>query len=276
MGKIIGIIAVDGLDGCGKSTFVTKLSNALGKYLPNGVFPLTDHLPSYQSASGLKLLEFLNDTSTKMNLDKCKEMMILNGINKSDFYCRMGTLAMELPSDVVLVLDRFVASNYIYSAPYFKNLDEMFQYGAQIDEFCRMPKPDVQVCLFCDPKLRLERINKRKEKQIYELDKFQTKLDKNYKDVILRLKDEKKIKRSPLLIPSDVFDEEWQKKQSMNIDCKELEKVAILKTLHAFNRVLRASKEYEAMKLPRIKMRYNAAMNIFSEDFRSGKCGDNK
>jgi thymidylate kinase len=169
------IIALDGLDGIGKSTFMDMLYSRFKMYINPNTVLIKQHFPVYENKTGKMIKSFLFNGADLTNPVSVNQMIELQIKNRSEWWCDLhNKISSEYNDgsivDVLILADRYMESNIIYNA-FGTNSNMMQQNASSIRDFeFRHPQapPTIQLFGYCDPKLQMERLLSRKELDKYE------------------------------------------------------------------------------------------------------------
>ena len=169
------IIALDGLDGIGKSTFMDMLYSRFNMYINPNTVLIRQHFPVYENKTGKMIKSFLFNGADLTNPVSVNQMIELQIKNRSEWWCDLhNKIGSEYNDDgivdVLILADRYMESNIIYNA-FGTNSNMMQQRASHIRDFeLRHPQspPTIQLFGYCDPKLQMERLLSRKELDKYE------------------------------------------------------------------------------------------------------------
>ena len=164
------IIAVEGIDGAGKNTLVTAVTNQL-RSQGHSVSSIT--FPAYRQTifadfADQALHGQLGDTA-----DSAWAMALLFALDRKD---RRQAIIDATRENDVLIIDRYVASNAAYSLA--RTQDPAIVEWIEKTEFgdFQLPLPDVQVCLATSVGVAADRARKReatdvqRTRDVYEKD----------------------------------------------------------------------------------------------------------
>ncbi|WP_048760870.1 dTMP kinase [Corynebacterium vitaeruminis] len=164
------IIAVEGIDGAGKNTLVTAVTNQL-RSQGHSVSSMT--FPAYRQTifadfADQALHGQLGDTA-----DSAWAMALLFALDRKD---RRQAIIDATRENDVLIIDRYVASNAAYSLA--RTQDPAIVEWIEKTEFgdFQLPLPDVQVCLATSVGVAADRARKReatdvqRTRDVYEKD----------------------------------------------------------------------------------------------------------
>lgn len=154
------IIVVTGIDGSGKNT----QADLLFKHLKSKGLPVAfQSFPNYESDSAKpvnmylqkKLCEHAND----LNPYQATQLFI------TDFICTMKKYEKFLDKGGILVLDRYLESNFIHQAGKFQEKIDQIRFINNIKTQCyrlmKLPRPDLTLYLDCPLNICRENIIKR-------------------------------------------------------------------------------------------------------------------
>lgn len=149
------LVAIDGMDGTGKTTIVDKLAE-------EGFFPFK--YPHYEGSSGKKILDYLQgdmSTVTYEDVVRAMRLMVEN---------RLETNHVLKGKDAVV--DRYILSNYLANYPILVDLvgeEQAWETCRTIimEEYAREETmiPDVYIVLYAEPSVIRERITQRMEEE---------------------------------------------------------------------------------------------------------------
>ena len=154
------IIAVEGIDGAGKNTLVTAVTNQL-RTQGHSVSSMT--FPAYRQTifadfADQALHGRLGDTA-----DSAWAMALLFALDRKERHQAIVDAARE---NDVLIIDRYVASNAAYSLA--RTQDPAIVEWIEKTEFedFQLPLPDVQVCLATSVGVAADRARKREASDV--------------------------------------------------------------------------------------------------------------
>lgn len=175
----IKIIAVDGLDGSGKSCFVHKLTSYLKGYCTNPDLNIVSyHLPDLSTTSGRKLKKIFEDKDRLVDEKLANTIAELNSKNKREWWEKHWDEWSK--KDTLIVLDRYILSNYIYNAIHMSDVQGFCNRLMEIDsDKYKTKEPDLQIFLYCNEKLQMDRLQHRDALKLYEDDTTQKKIRNN-------------------------------------------------------------------------------------------------
>lgn len=167
----IMFIAIDGLDGTGKSTFCKqyvkhlkglKLKTKDGKR----VHIETYHLPDYDTPVGRKIKESFSNK----NIDYRKNAK-RNLTNMREFWEKHFNRWLNKNHFTIVVLDRYLLSTYLYSVPFVRDRNafalECYNNHLMVEDKM-LKSPDIQLYFNCDKEIQMQRLKRRKNKDIFE------------------------------------------------------------------------------------------------------------
>ena len=170
---MIKLIAIEGLDCVGKSTFVEKfkehiLTNVKDKYKEK-VNVITQHFPYYECDTGkeLKLILSLSSEENNINRDALKDLFIENMKEwKRLVYDKLAEEDSKNKLTIILA-DRYTLSTHLYYLPY---IEEKIR-DSTMDEIIKVQRRDLVnplmfILLECNPILQLKRLYFKEEKDI--------------------------------------------------------------------------------------------------------------
>ena len=195
------IIAVDGVDGAGKSTFIQNLKNKLEEDLDTDKVDITvQHFPNYDIESGEEIKKLLMTCKDASDPSFISSMTDLNMLNRYQTICDYAPDANK--EFHIILFDRYKSSNdffnimkYKYNANGgIKNRDEykdiLMAHLNEMYAYCT-PEPDLQIFATIDEGLQMERLSKKKNKDTFEIAaniRFVNKLFSKYIKLRLPLK----------------------------------------------------------------------------------------
>ena len=154
------IIAVEGIDGAGKNTLVTAVTNQL-RSQGHSVSSMT--FPAYRQTifadfADQALHDQLGDTA-----DSAWAMALLFALDRKE---RRQAIVDAARENDVLIIDRYVASNAAYSLARTQNpaIVEWIE-KTEFGDF-QLPLPDVQVCLATSVGVAADRARKREASDV--------------------------------------------------------------------------------------------------------------
>ena len=154
------IIAVEGIDGAGKNTLVTAVTNQL-RSQGHSVSSMT--FPAYRQTifadfADQALHDQLGDTA-----DSAWAMALLFALDRKE---RRQAIVDAARENDVLIIDRYVASNAAYSLA--RTQDPAIVEWIEKTEFgdFQLPLPDVQVCLATSVGVAADRARKREASDV--------------------------------------------------------------------------------------------------------------
>lgn len=147
------IIAVEGIDGAGKNTLVTKLRQELGAE--------TLSFPRYEESIHAQLAHDALHGRMGDLTDSAYAMATLFALDRAGVVDKLRTYSGD--PDRTIILDRYVASNAAYTAARTGSL-EVADWVGEL-EFGRLglPVPDLQVLLGTDPTEAARRARSREQ-----------------------------------------------------------------------------------------------------------------
>ena len=154
-------IAIEGLDGVGKTTTAKKLAEAIhGQYYPKAFHQMIDFSGKYDNFTMMN--ECIKTTKYKSSY----------GFRTSFFY--------DKSNNVNVVTERYFGTNYAANPSPVRNIET--KNAIEV-----LGKPDITIVLYCDPKTNYERMYKRdpNDKDFYKLEKH----EKFYIDIEYVLKE---------------------------------------------------------------------------------------
>lgn len=149
MDKIL--IAIEGIDGSGKATWAKKIKDRLTEQRRMSKIV---SFPDYDSPSGNVIQQYLNGDikTTDPYTVGC-----MYALNRATFFPEWKT---DYDNGVIIIADRYVESNFYYSAPLIKRKrlnyhHELSRYRKCFDyleyECTRLPRPNLTIYFNIDP-----------------------------------------------------------------------------------------------------------------------------
>ena len=208
----IFLIAVDGPDLCGKSTFVKKLA----QFLISRVVDLyACHFPDYETTSGNLIYNLLR---SKQEMDETFTST-LTELNMYNRYATMKNMLTKLKigNQTVFLCDRYMRSNEIHNALrddlWINRADKYFQRETEAFD---TPTPNLQIYTYIDQDLQLERLRKKKDTDNLESFDVIHMINQRYKSYMMMRKRENL--NGVLCIPMQYMDASYQYKDSEEED----------------------------------------------------------
>ena len=172
---MVKIIAIDGLDGSGKSTFCRKYVSYLKDLnlhtrKNEKVYIESFHLPDYETPTGLKIKENLKSG----NIDY-RENALMNMLNMKEFFAKHKE-RWDSNKNTIVVLDRYILSTLLYSLPFIEEKDLFYMEFKNKQLEYTLPNPDLQVYFYCDKFIQEERLQRRENLEIFEKNKILNKI----------------------------------------------------------------------------------------------------
>ena len=164
---MVKIIAIDGLDGSGKSTFCRKYVSYLKDLnlhtrKNEKVYIESFHLPDYETPTGLKIKENLKNG----NIDY-RENALMNMLNMKEFFAKHKE-RWDSNKNTIVVLDRYILSTLLYSLPFIDEKDLFYMEFKNKQLEYTLPNPDLQVYFYCDKSIQEERLQRRENLEVFE------------------------------------------------------------------------------------------------------------
>jgi thymidylate kinase len=196
------IIAIDGLDGTGKSTYAKKLTMFLWELFPEKKV-LLQHFPVYDNKTGKEIKDFLFNDADLNDPKKVDWMIQKQAENRCEWWNDFCKLHSDCKKDIILIADRYMESNVIYNA--FGLNSNFMQIKATkirtIESSYPQPRPNIQILGFCDPRLQSIRLSRRHKKDRYESQEVVSILNKNYCQYVHWYKQWCDDNNPPILLP---------------------------------------------------------------------------
>ena len=172
---MVKIIAIDGLDGSGKSTFCRKYVSYLKDLnlhtrKNEKVYIESFHLPDYETPTGLKIKENLKSG----NIDY-RENALMNMLNMKEFFAKHKE-RWDSNKNTIVVLDRYILSTLLYSLPFIDERDLFYMEFKNKQLEYTLPNPDLQVYFYCDKFIQEERLQRRSNLEVFEKNKILNKI----------------------------------------------------------------------------------------------------
>ena len=170
------LIAIDGIDGSGKSSLIRELiKNSNGKLLAYETFehrPMITEFLSVANECNRNIYELFSERT--INIAWMMDLF-------SNTYNKIEKL---LDEGFNVVLDRYILSAKVYSiATTNSNISDLFAI------YELLPKPDICLYIMVDTECALKRIDDRGEEKVYyENEEYLNQISKAYKDYISKEK----------------------------------------------------------------------------------------
>lgn len=153
------IIVIEGTDGSGKQTQTQKLFDFLKS---QNLEVKKQSFPNYESESSVLVKKYLNGDFGDLNALSAKQCSTFYAVDR---LCTMLEYKEFLENGGILLLDRYVSSNFLHQASKIKDKlkrDEVVSWLENFEyEDLKLPKPDITFFLDLKPeiskKLREER-----------------------------------------------------------------------------------------------------------------------
>lgn len=172
---MVKIIAIDGLDGSGKSTFCRKYVSYLKDLnlhtrKNEKVYIESFHLPDYETPTGLKIKENLKSGNINYH-----ENAFMNMLNMKEFFAKHKE-RWDNNKNTIVVLDRYILSTLLYSLPFIDEKDLFYMEFKNKQLEYALPNPDLQVYFYCDKFIQEERLQRRSNLEVFEKNKILNKI----------------------------------------------------------------------------------------------------
>ena len=172
---MVKIIAIDGLDGSGKSTFCRKYVSYLKDLnlhtrKNEKVYIESFHLPDYETPTGLKIKENLKSGNINYH-----ENAFMNKLNMKEFFAKHKE-RWDSNKNTIVVLDRYILSTLLYSLPFIDERDLFYMEFKNKQLEYALPNPDLQVYFYCDKFIQEERLQRRSNLEVFEKNKILNKI----------------------------------------------------------------------------------------------------
>ena len=183
---MISVVAVEGLDGFGKTWFAKRLTESLNENAQDGVRFIYQHFPVYENETGKQIKEILfNRVKGFTKLSDIKQMIELQMRNRMEWWIdSYEELNSPAYKQTIVIADRFTASNAIYQYSCLQNMDEAIDYYRDM-EYNRFHTiiPALNIFTTCDKELQEKRLKKRDNLDTYETLEHQDFLRSKYEEV---------------------------------------------------------------------------------------------
>lgn len=164
------IIAIEGIDGAGKNTLVTALSDSLRA---RGLIVEKMTFPAYRQTIFADLADQALHGELGDTAESAWAMALLFALDRKD---RREAIAQAERDSDILIIDRYVASNAAYS--FARTGDRAIVDWIERTEFSEfgLPTPDLQVCLATPVEVAADRARSRERsdasrvRDVYEKD----------------------------------------------------------------------------------------------------------
>lgn len=196
------IIAIDGLDCSGKSTYAKELFGYMEYTFPELKIVL-QHFPVYENKTGQRILDFLHNGADLTDPNKRNRMIQMQIKNRVEWWLDI-TKHINMPD--IIICDRYMESNCIYNAGVYSPRIQC-QYIRELENKSPVPRPDIQVFTFCDPRLQWKRIMEKQNKDNYENQDATTQLIKSYPSYIENYK--RDVNDKYIMVATHLMDNEY-------------------------------------------------------------------
>ena len=240
------IIAVDGLDGTGKSTYAKMLKEILSDQYSGDVF--LQHFPVYENKTGKEIKEFLLHHADADDEEKRLQMIDLQIKNRKEWWEEFIPTLKDMTYRPILVADRYMASNDIYNAILCNKWEDEVAKIHMIEYNNPQPSPDLQIFVFCDPRLQKRRL-KGKKRDKYEAWSYQKRLNHKLPKYI-KLYTQKY--QNTVCIPTHCLDVSYvsgEHKLMNYSDTTVTQLITEYKMFHVLNQVVYAAMEKDGIHL---------------------------
>ena len=212
----IKLIAIDGLDGTGKTTFAKFLSNDLQSYYyTNKKYDTRyQHFPVYELQSGKKIKDFLFHEPEPYKRENILKMIDLQETNRMEWTDRLiwDNVLVQDDRPLLMIADRYMRSNDIYNETRLPDWKERCinagerEYGDHA-----IPRPDLQIFCYCNRNLQRKRLEARKNLDQYEALDHLDELNDRYITYLKWYMTIDRFQRNTVFIPMHLFDREFLK-----------------------------------------------------------------
>lgn len=169
----VHIIAVEGLDGAGKTTFVPKLYNAIISAIKPGVPRrrlniVMEKFPQYESEMG----KYIKGLLDKDSLDHSEKLKLAKAFqhDRNLWFIKNYPIFDEY-KEVVVVCDRYALSLPITMAPMFDDVKKQAElFWKEEKERFRNVMPEMNIVLKMPFSAHVKRLSDRKDKDGFEKD----------------------------------------------------------------------------------------------------------
>lgn len=170
------LVAIEGIDGAGKSTLVNEIVNTYKDYN----FCKLSGVGDYTFINELRAIEeHISEADQYLFSEKLKNIAWM-----MDFYTTGKKIEKLLMEGKNVIVDRYILSAKVYAESTTSvNMSDYFEI------YDLLPRPDIWIIVDVDPYIALERINKRNKKIAYyeNIDGLNT-IMKKYNEMIKREK----------------------------------------------------------------------------------------
>lgn len=161
---MIRIVAVEGLDGAGKSTFVKTLTNNLKKMAPRSLHVESHHFPDFslpETGEYLKNFLFFEDHS---NLSTLKRAMIVFAKNRREWF-DLNYERLSKYKESIVIADRYRLSNDFLNAVKFNNVKKIITDSHDYELNGLRVYPEIMnIVLTISEELQLKRLSEKENK----------------------------------------------------------------------------------------------------------------
>lgn len=183
---MIKLIAVEGLDCVGKSTFCNLLKDYILEHVKeeyeDNVNVIVQHFPYYECKTGEKIKKILQN-ETEVNRKELMNMFIDNMREwKEDFYNKISD---NLDKLTIIICDRYLLSTHLYYLPYVKyKIKNMFEIR-RMQRGYGLTKPSITFILEINPAIQFDRLREKTDKhKLFETEETQKLLQDNFYPII--------------------------------------------------------------------------------------------
>ena len=167
------IFVIDGPDGVGKTTLISKLTKYFNESTSYKAFSLTPSNTDF--GKGVKTL--LNEFKPNNEVQKLLQLATINHL-KDDIDSILESSTKEISN--IIFLDRWLTSTGVYQE-YCQHGNQPFYQGKEFVE--RLPVITLNVILDAPDEILDARLNSRDNKDLYEVDEFQRKVREGYRRI---------------------------------------------------------------------------------------------
>ena len=219
---MINIVAVEGLDGCGKTVFSKGLCEVFERIVPSTTHVEYVHFPFYESESGKEIKDFLfnGDTSKPGAI---KNIIMLYAKNRHDWYADNYRRLKDNYQDTLIIADRYRHSNDYLNAARFRDIEKVIDVSNDYElNGLGVKKECCNIVLTTPKELQLKRLSEKKLIDQYETEKNVKFIRSRMKRVTRHIYD-----KSFIIFPAEYLDKEYCKR-NMHLDIKDIDMKTML------------------------------------------------